>query len=169
MSSLSREFVRGKTIVTTVVTTILLMNGIGIWFAKTWLLKWYAEVVMTIRDPQALTAAKALQTWFVMNQETFLANQLLNFAIIIFLCIMLFIGFNWLRWVWAIHWVTRGVLGSFACIIATFYIGLFHPLVAVGLLVSLIYLVCGLSMICSSSVHLYMKSMRRPVGRFHYI
>lgn len=163
-----REFARGKSIVTAVIATILLLNGVGIWFAQTLLLHWYVDLVESVGEPRAMESARMLQTWFVMNQETFMANQVLNFGVVIFLCIMLFIGYNWLRWIWAIHWVLRGVLGTVACFFALLYIKQFSPLIGIGAVVSILYLICGISMLCSHSVYVYMQSLRRPARSVKY-
>lgn len=160
-----QEFVKGKIIVTVIIGIVLLINGIGLWFTKTWMLHWYVDLLETLTDPAARDAARALETWFVMNQSRFVANQGMNFGIVILLSLMLYLGFNWLRWLWAIHWLARGIVGLFATVVALLYIEQFHRLLVVGLLVSLLYVICGLTMIISPSVRCYMHALRKPVSR----
>ena len=166
---MQNEFTRGKIIVTSIVAITLFINGTGIWFARTWLLKWYAELAQSLTDPAARESIQILQTWFVMNQKSFLTNQGLNYGVVIFMCLLLYLGYNWLRWLWAIHWLARGIAGTFVSIVAFVYIEQFNRLLGLGLLISLIYVVCGLLMICAPSVRIYMNAMRRPASRFRRI
>jgi hypothetical protein len=156
------EFTRGKIIVTTIITIVLFTNGIGIWFTQSWLLRWYGELAQTLTDPVARGSAQTVQTWFVMNQKSFLANQGLNYGVVILLCLMLYLGYGWLRWLWGIHWLVRGLVGTFASVTALLYIEQFSHLLALGLLTSLIYIVCGMTMLFSPAVQAYMNAMRWP-------
>ncbi len=159
---MQNEFTRGKIIVTTIITTVLITNGIGIWFTQSWLLRWYGELAQTLTDPAARDSARTLQSWFIMNQESFSTHQGLNYSIVIFLCLLLYLGYSWLRWLWAFHWLMRGTVGAFTSVVAFIDIAQFNPLLALGLLTSLIYVVCGMTMLFSPNVQAYMNAMRWP-------
>ncbi len=161
---MQNEFTRGKIIITTIVAITLFLNGIGIWFVQTWLLKWYAELAQTLSSPAARESLHALQSWFVTNQETFFSNRLLNFGIVTFLCLLLYLGHNSLRWLWAIHWLTRGIIGIGVSIVALKYIEQYNHLLVLGLFTSSAYIICGIIMISAPSIRVYMDAMRRPAG-----
>ena len=77
-------------------------------------------------------------------------------------CLLLFIGFDWLRWLWALHWISRGLLGIVVCVFFANGIGYFQIIFALGLLTSLVYIGCGSFMLLSPSVAVYMHSLRPP-------
>ncbi len=158
------DFARGQRIVAIIVATILLINVVNIWFTQTWLLRWYLDWMAAIPSSWSLQLTRLLQLWFTVNYDLVLADRIPNFALILLLCGMLYLGFNWLRWLWAIHWIMRGALGAFSGI--TVYN--VHPsnfLIGVGLLISMLYLICGITMLYSPSVRYYMHSMRRLTTR----
>lgn len=158
------EFTRGKIIITTVVAITLFLNAIGIWFVQTWLLKWHAEVAQTLSDPAALGALHALQSWFIANQESFFTNRMLNFGLVIFMCLLLYLGHKSLRWLWAIHWLTRGSIGLSVSIVALKYIPQGNQLLLLAFLASSMYVICAILLIAAPSIGIYMKTMSRPTG-----
>lgn len=159
---MSEKFQRGKTIVTLIVGINLLLNGASIWFTRTMILRWVGELAQSLPDPTVQTSAHALQVWFVMNQRNFTANQGINFAIVTLLCLLLYLGYNWLRWLWGIHWLTIGIVGSLLTIAGLVQLAAFNRLLALGLTVSVIYLICGVLILFAPSVRAYMRVMRRP-------
>ncbi len=158
------EFTRGKIIITTVVAIALFINGIGIWFVQTWLLKWYAELARPLSDPAARGALRELQSWFITNQETFFTNRVLNFGMVTFLCLLLYLGHGSLRWLWAVHWLTRGILGFALSIVALKYVGQSNQLLALSFLLSSTYVICAILLFSEPSIRVYMNSMRRPAS-----
>ncbi len=157
-----QEFEQGKRIVTGVIGVILLINGLGLWLSRTWLLTWHGRLIESINEPAAIEAAKTLRNWFIANQETFFTNRAANYAVVICFCLLLFIGIDWLRRLWAAHWLLRGLLGLVACFFFGEWISYFHIIFGLGLVTSLIYIACGSLMLLSPSVALYMHSLRRP-------
>lgn len=159
-----REFEQGKRMVASVIAIIVVMNGVGIWLVQTWLHTWHGQLIGGLHDPTALQAARALRNWFITNQESFLPNYAANYAVVITFCLLLYIGFAWLRWLWAIHWIVRGAIGLVACTFFAQWIGP-HLLFGLGVIASLLYLGCGSVMLFSPSINTYMHNLRRPYVR----
>ncbi|MEZ4620301.1 MAG: hypothetical protein R2867_32995 [Caldilineaceae bacterium] len=145
-------------------------TGLASWFLQNWLIKWYAELAPTLSDPAARSnASRSLQTWFIMHQYGILANKGVSFGIVLVLCMVLYAGYNWVRWLWAAHWLARGIVGLFVTFVAYSYINVFNRLLSTTLLISVAYVACGLIMVFSPSVRVYMDTMRRPHGRVRYL
>jgi len=159
---MSNEFSRGKIFITATIGAIIMINGIGIWFNNNRLLKWSAELAQTVPDRTTRDALAMLQSWFIINQEGVFANQWLNYSAIIFLCLLLYVGYNWSRWIWAIYWLTSGAIGIFFSTYMLTYLGYLDRLIAVGYSISIIYVLCGTVMVMSRSVHTYIFAMRSP-------
>ena len=160
-----REFEQGKRIVTVVISIILLINGLGLWLSRTLLLTWYGELHASLEDPAAIQAARTLRDWFIANQQSFLSNQAANYAVVILFCLLLFIGFDWLRMLWAAHWLLRGLLGIVASLFFFYWLGHFHIIFILGLVTALLYISCGVLMLLSPSVKIYMYSLRPSYGK----
>jgi hypothetical protein len=122
-------------------------------------------LAQSLPDPAARESAHALQVWFVMNQRNFTTNQGINFALVTLLCLLLYLGYNWLRWLWGAHWLATGLVGGLLTSAGLFQLATFNRLLALGLTVSIIYLICGALMLFSPSVRAYMAGMRRPGSR----
>ena len=166
---MSNEFSRGKIIITATVGVVILLNSMGIWFNQNRLLKWYAELAQTLTDQIARDALRELQTWFLVNQGGIFSNQWLNYSVIIFLCLMLYLGYDWSRWFWAIYWLAGSIVGAFVSTVTWAYLGHFDRLLAISYTVSAIYLICGITIVASRSVRTYMRTMRYPAGNLNQV
>ena len=160
-----RQFQRGQWLVATIIVIMLLMNGVSLWLSQTLLLSWYHDALSAVGQADSIRAAKAVEEFIQQNQRSLATTQAASYAFLIFCCIILYLGYSWIRWLWGISWLIKGASGLFAVSQLNFQFELSPNLFLFGAITSLLYTLCALCILFSPSVHTYMQSMRQLPGR----
>jgi hypothetical protein len=148
-----------------IIVIMLLMNGASLWLSHTVLLSWYQDALSAVGRVSSIQAAKTLDEFVQLNQHNLGATQAASYAFLIFCCIILYLGYSWIRWLWGISWLVKGVSGLIAAGLFHLQFGLSPNLFLFGLITSLLYTLCALCILFSPSVHMYMQAMRHPPGK----
>jgi hypothetical protein len=160
-----RRFQRGQRIVAIIIVIMLLMNGVSLWLSQTVLLSWYHDALTAVGRVDSIQAAKSLEEFVLLNQRNLANGQAASYAFLIFCCIILYLGYGWIRWLWGISWLIKGVSGLVAASLFNLQFDVSPNLFYYGLITSLLYTLCALCILFSPSVHAYMQAMRQLPGK----
>ena len=160
-----RRFVRGQRLIAMIIVIMLLMNGISLWLSHTVVLSWYHDALSAIGQTDSLPAVKTLEAFVQLNQRNLATTQAASYAFLIFCCIILYMGYSWIRWLWGISWLFKGMSGMLAAVLFMQQSGLKPNLLLFGLITSMIYTFCALCILFSPSIHTYMRAMQLAPGK----
>lgn len=93
-------------------------------------------------------------------QQAVLAEQGQGFAFHIFWCIMLYLGFNWVRILLGLSWLVSSI-GIIPLVILLVVFQFYHPFVILLLASSFVYGIGGVLLLFSPGVNTYMRMMRK--------
>lgn len=155
-----KQFQRGKQEVTLVIVAMLLMNGLSFWLSQSRLSAWYRDALAHTEPLDILQVQKILAQVVPLEQHSFLTSQAASYAFLILCCVILYLGYSWIRWLWGLGWLLKGVSGLLATSLLITQFGLLTHLVFFSFITSLLYTLCATCILCSPSVHAYMRMMR---------
>ena len=165
---MNKQFHRGKQLLTLVIAIMLLTDGVNFWLSRSLLLSWYKDTATQLQmaqlQPQTLDvhAVHRLLGQFVeIDQRNFLSDQGMNYALLILCLVILALGYGWIRWLWGVTWLVKGISGLLVVYLLTMEFDLWTNLVFFGLVTSSLYTVCALTMLCLPSINTYLRVIRR--------
>lgn len=165
---MNKQFHRGKQLLTLVIAIMLLTDGVSFWLSRSLLLSWYKDTATQLQmaqlQPQTLDAHavhRLLGQFVEIDQRNFLSDQGMNYALLILCLVILALGYGWIRWLWGVTWLVKGISGLLVVYLLTMEFDLWTNLVFFGLVTSSLYTVCALTMLCLPSINTYLRVIRR--------
>jgi len=158
---MNKQFQRGQRLLTAVIALILLMEGMSFWLARSLLLTWYHDALAQVEMPDVHDVQRLLGYYVAVDQRNFLADQGLTYALLILGLVILYLGYSWIRLLWSVVWLAKGVSGLLVAYLLIQAFDLWPNLVVYGLVTSTLYLCCAFSVFCLPSINFFLRMMRR--------
>lgn len=154
------QFAKGQTLLAIMISFHLLFGLASIMAFPTIILPAFLNLLFTIDSLDAATKAmlQARAAAFEV-QANLLSQQMMGFAFHIFWCIMLYLGYGWVRILWGISWLMAGV-GTLFLIPTLFLFPSAMLLLSVIIVSGLMYGVGGAILLFSPSIRTYSYLMR---------
>lgn len=154
------QFYQGQKLMGIIIGIHLVVTGISIVLFQEFFLPHLPDLLLSFPEFAPLAHDPQFQDAMAANRDAMITQQAVGFAFNLFWCVMLYLGFNWVRWLWGLGWL----FNSIASICSTFFLyttNLIPPIFLLSLLIfSLLYLWCGSTLLFSPNVRVYMQTMR---------
>lgn len=162
---MNKQFVRGQQLLSTMIGIHLLLGLLAIATFQNYLLPSIIDLLYQAAarfdevDRTQIDQAMALVENNVYQQAA-LAQQGRELAFHIFWCIMLYLGFNWVRILMGLSWLLASI-GVIPLALVVIVFEFYHPFVVLLMASGVIYGVGGALLLFSPGVNTYMRMMRR--------
>lgn len=162
---MNKQFVRGQQLLSTMIGIHLLLGLLAIATFQNYLLPSIIDLLYQAAarfdevDGTQINQAMALVENNVYQQAA-LAQQGRELAFHIFWCIMLYLGFNWVRILMGLSWLLASI-GVIPLALLMIVFEFYHPFVVLLMASGVIYGVGGALLLFSPGVNTYMRMMRR--------
>lgn len=162
---MNQQFVKGQRLLCTMIGIHLLLGILVIATFQGYLLPSIIELnhlaAARFDDVDAMLLDQALAlTESSTYQQAALAQQGRELAFHIFWCIMLYLGFNWVRILMGLSWLLASI-GVIPLALLMIFFEFYHPFVMLLMASGLIYGIGGAMLLFSPGVNTYMRMMRR--------
>lgn len=158
---MNQQFRHGKQLLTGVIAIILLIDGLNFWLSRSLLLSWYHDAIGVVQLPDVRAAQRMLAHFVDLDQRNFFYDHGLTYALLILGLVVLYLGYDWIRWLWGAVWLMKGINGLVVAYLLTEQFDLWANLVVYGLTTSALYVGCALCLLCLPSIKIYLQMMRR--------
>jgi hypothetical protein len=162
---MNKQFVRGQQLLSVMIGIHLLLGILVIATFQGYLLpsiielSYLAAAQLDDVDTTLLDQALAL-TESSTYQQAALIKQGRELAFHIFWCIMLYLGFNWVRMLMGLSWLLASI-GVIPLALLMIVFEFYHPFVMLLMASGVIYGIGGALLLFSPGVNTYMRMMRR--------
>lgn len=157
---MNQQFRHGKQLLTGVIAIVLLIDGLNFWLSRSLLLSWYHDAIRLVHLPDVRAAQRLLAHFVDLDQRNFLSEHGSTYALLILGLVVLYLGYDWIRWLWGAVWLMKGVGGLLVVYLLTEEFDLWANLVVYGAVTSLLYISCALCILCLPSINIYLQTMR---------
>lgn len=154
------QFVKGQNLLALIISFHLLFGLATIASFQTIILPAFLDLAYHVDglDPATKAELHTRATTF-QAQVNPLSQQMMGFAFHIFWCIMLYLGYSWVRILWGLSWLMAGV-GTLFFIPTLFLFPSAMLLLSVMIVCGLIYGVGGAMLLFSPAIRTYSYMMR---------
>lgn len=154
------QFVRGQNLLALIISFHLLFGLATIASFQTVILPAFLDLAYRVDGMDAATKAELYTRATAFQQQPNpLSQQFMSFAFHIFWCIMLYLGYGWVRILWGLSWLLSGLAALFGLLLLFFLNSsslLLYGLIGCGI----IYGVWGIMLLFSPAIRTYGYIMR---------